>query len=144
MSTTGDSGSHRSSTFSYNTKKAFKITKKMWKRVHPEKERRSSNYSRNFRKLQKETKTLQVKKRKIIKGMSWRFRLTRWTLRIAKSRRARQGIKWKGGLHSLKHLLYIVENIYKEGNVIYIRHMWYDYTCRKCVNLTSWDMLLFI
>ena len=42
----------------------------------PGKERRSSNYSRNAGRLQEQAKTQQSKKkRKIIKGMSKRFRL---------------------------------------------------------------------
>ena len=42
----------------------------------PGKERQSSNYLKNIGRLQKETKTQQAKKRKIIKGISKRFRLT--------------------------------------------------------------------
>ena len=34
---------------------------------------------------------------------------------------------------SLQHLLFIVEKIYKKGNVAYIQHMWDNYVCTKCV-----------
>ena len=44
-----------------------------------------------------------------------------WTL--GSQRAGGQGIKWKGGLNSLQHLMYIVENIYKEGNIAYIWHV---------------------
>ena len=42
----------------------------------PGKERQSSNYFKNIGRLQEENKTQQAKERKIIKGISKRFRLT--------------------------------------------------------------------
>ena len=35
------------------------------------------------------------------------------------------GNKWKWGWHNLQHLSYIVENIYKEGNVALSTYMRY-------------------